>query len=90
MKCWTKEPIMQKILRIERYPVAPDAALAVATAWARHALLLLRQLGQIVNTWTIRHGSRRALAELERHHLRDIGKTAAQARDEAAKPFWRA
>jgi uncharacterized protein YjiS (DUF1127 family) len=32
--------------------------------------------------------SRRALAELSDHHLRDIGLSRDEARHEAAKPFW--
>ncbi len=32
--------------------------------------------------------SRRVLANLEDHELRDIGITREQANEEAAKPFW--
>ena len=80
---------MQKLLRIERYPAASHIGLALA-AFEEHAIRLLRQLGEMVGTWATRSGTRRALAELERHHLLDIGKTAEEARHEAAKPFWRA
>ena len=79
---------MQKILIIERYPAASDAAWAITADWWQHAVRLLRRLGETVKTWAIRHGTRRALAELERHHLLDIGKTPEEARREAAKPFW--
>lgn len=36
-----------------------------------------------------RQAQRRALAGLDDHLLRDIGITRAQARAEAARPFWR-
>ena len=81
---------MQKILRIERHPAVSDAAVAAAAASSQHAVRLLRRLGEIVNAWAIRRGTRRALAELERHHLLDIGKTHEEVQREAAKPFWRA
>lgn len=34
------------------------------------------------------HRSRRALANLETHHLNDIGITAAEARREAGRTSW--
>ena len=74
---------MQKILRIERYAAA---SLPVAATVRRHALRLLRQLSELM----IRNGTRRALVELERHRLLDIGKTPEEAKREAAQPFWRA
>jgi uncharacterized protein YjiS (DUF1127 family) len=39
--------------------------------------------------WLERGRSRRVLATLDDHQLRDIGVTRAQARLESAKPFWR-
>ena len=36
-----------------------------------------------------RSRQRQALAELDDHHLKDIGVTRQQAIDEAAKPFWK-
>jgi uncharacterized protein YjiS (DUF1127 family) len=36
-----------------------------------------------------RSRQRQALAELDDHHLKDIGKTRLEANAEAAKPFWR-
>ncbi len=46
---------------------------------------------RVVQLWAERRGQRRTLGELadEQHLLDDIGLTRAQARDEAAKPFWR-
>jgi uncharacterized protein YjiS (DUF1127 family) len=40
-------------------------------------------------TWHDRARERRALMELSDHMLRDIGISRAEARGEAAKPFWR-
>jgi len=39
--------------------------------------------------WLERGRSRRVLATLDDHQLRDIGVTRAEARLESAKPFWR-
>ena len=39
--------------------------------------------------WKRRYETRRDLARMDRHLLSDIGLTEAQARTEAAKPFWR-
>jgi uncharacterized protein YjiS (DUF1127 family) len=50
------------------------------TGWGRLALRLLRAYE--------RQQQRRALRELDRHTLRDIGITPDQARSEARKPFW--
>lgn len=36
-----------------------------------------------------RSRQRQALAELDDHHLKDIGKTRPEAMAEAAKPFWK-
>ncbi|MGF6093404.1 DUF1127 domain-containing protein [Pseudomonas sp. 18175] len=38
--------------------------------------------------WQRRH-TRKALLELTREQLRDVGLTAEQARQEGLKPFWR-
>jgi uncharacterized protein YjiS (DUF1127 family) len=43
-----------------------------------------------VATWRLRHRTRRQLAGLDAHALRDIGIGPDQARREAGKPFWRA
>lgn len=49
--------------------------------WGRFALRLLRAYE--------RQQQRRALRELDRHMLDDIGVTPEEAEAEARKPFWR-
>jgi len=39
-------------------------------------------------TWD-RQRQRRALFDLDEHHLRDIGKTRVETLKEARKPFWK-
>jgi uncharacterized protein YjiS (DUF1127 family) len=78
---------MQKLLRIDGAAMAPLAG-AAAARWGSHARRMARAAGETITAWAIRHGTRRALAELERHRLLDIGKTPEEARREAAKPFW--
>jgi uncharacterized protein YjiS (DUF1127 family) len=80
---------MQILLRIEGYAAAPLVSADAAPSRAPAAGLVHR-LVAATTLWSIRHNTRRALAELDRHQLRDIGKTAEEARCEAAKPFWQA
>jgi len=40
--------------------------------------------------WQSRANQRARLAEMESHRLEDMGITPAEARREAAKPFWHA
>ena len=47
------------------------------------------RLAALIALWYRRWEQRAALAALEDHMLRDIGKTRSQALDEAAKSFWR-
>ena len=47
-------------------------------------------LRQSLSRWASRLQSRKPLARLDGPHLRDIGVTPKEARQEAAKPFWRA
>ena len=49
----------------------------------------LRSLAQLVGLWLERIHTRRALAELDEHLLRDIGRTSIEARRESAQPFWK-
>ncbi len=42
-----------------------------------------------VSNWMVRYRSRRTLAKLDPHLLRDIGLTEHQAAQELEKPFWR-
>ncbi|MEM6487991.1 MAG: DUF1127 domain-containing protein [Pseudomonadota bacterium] len=48
-----------------------------------HALLTL------LAAWQSRMRSRRRLAEMDAHLLRDIGLSDEQVRNELEKPFWR-
>ena len=56
----------------------------------RSAQSRLHVWGSTIRMWFERNRQRRALAELDDRLLRDIGVTSAQARSEAAKPFWSA
>lgn len=47
-------------------------------------------LWQRIDLWLHRYSSRRDLAELDEHMLKDIGMTRLDADREAFKPFWRA
>ena len=60
----------------------PGPRFSLARTWRRG----LRTL----DLWYSRHEERRALASLTADQLRDIGVGEAEARLEAAKPFWRA
>ncbi len=62
--------------------VMPTPGLASRTSRAVPVL-------QVVSVWLTRHRSRRALACLDEHLLRDIGLTAQDASDELRKPLWR-
>jgi len=48
------------------------------------------QVAWLLTQWSERRRTRRELADLPPHLLRDIGMTQEAARAEAAKPFWRA
>ena len=39
--------------------------------------------------WETRHRTRKALARLDSHALRDVGLDALSAEAEATRPFWR-
>jgi uncharacterized protein YjiS (DUF1127 family) len=49
----------------------------------------LHDIAVLAAGWLARARSRRALLALDARALRDIGVTAAAARREAARPFWR-
>jgi uncharacterized protein YjiS (DUF1127 family) len=87
--CKAKELQMQKLLRMDGCATGPLVSAEVAI-WRAHSLGLLRRVSATITRWAIRNGTRRALAELNRHQLLDIGKTAEEARRESAKPFWQA
>lgn len=56
-------------------------SLPVLALWAMNIAVFLV-------TWDHRLRSRRALARLDPHLLRDIGIGHAEARQEAERPFW--
>lgn len=49
----------------------------------------LFNLARVVLVWEQRRHTRRAMARLDGHMMRDIGLTAEAVADETAKPFWR-
>ena len=49
----------------------------------------LAKLRPLWRVWRRRVRSRRELAEIDDHMLRDIGLTRSVALTESAKPFWR-
>ena len=51
---------------------------------------VLAGLVPLIGLWLRRIETRRALAKLDTEHLEDVGLTAAGARRECRKPFWRA
>lgn len=51
---------------------------------------VMMQYVETVGTWERRAAQRRRLDELDDRALRDIGRSRAEAAEEAAKPFWRA
>lgn len=52
--------------------------------------LSLSRLRQQLRIYQQNRHTRRQLLSLDAHLLADIGKTPAQVREEAAKPFWKA
>jgi uncharacterized protein YjiS (DUF1127 family) len=67
-------------------PSRPGSALHQSNSWRAFA-----SPWRVAQLWAERRSQRRTLGELieEKHRLDDVGLTRAQARDEAAKPFWR-
>ena len=80
---------MQNLLRIEGHAATPLVGADAAPPRAPAAGLVHR-LVAAMTLWSVRHNTRRVLAGLDSHQLLDIGKTAEEARCEAAKPFWQA
>jgi uncharacterized protein YjiS (DUF1127 family) len=50
----------------------------------------LAALARLLQEWRGRARSRREIAKLDDHAIRDLGISASQMRFEASKPFWRA
>lgn len=51
---------------------------------------VLVSLALTVAAWELRYRTRKQLAQMPRHMLRDIGLSESHAETEAEKPFWRA
>lgn len=49
---------------------------------------LVSRIADLLWQWRHRAESRRWLAEMEPHHLRDIGLTTGERAAEVRKPFW--
>jgi uncharacterized protein YjiS (DUF1127 family) len=67
--------------------------LALPCAKSKHAAVFLpafRRATHIIRLWFMRMESRRDLATLSDHELRDIGLTRNDVEREPAKSFWRA
>jgi uncharacterized protein YjiS (DUF1127 family) len=70
-------------MHIETFPVPQIKSARSGTARLR---VLLNRLGD----WYVCARSRRHLAELDGHMLKDIGLSEADRRRECARPCWRA
>lgn len=69
--------------------LAPNKLTAMPTAGLAARTYRAVPVLQVVSGWLNRHRSRRALAVLDEHLLRDIGLTTQDAFDELRKPLWR-
>ena len=70
-------------LTLTRFPTGSEASLdkfGWIDWWAR--------IVDTLNTWNRRHKTRRHLARVEHHVLRDIGISEADRFIESNKPFW--
>jgi uncharacterized protein YjiS (DUF1127 family) len=59
------------------------------TPTAAAVLRVIIGILRIISRWIDRSNQRSALAELDDHLLRDIGKSRDDALREASKPFWK-
>lgn len=69
------------------------AKIALALGKREHFPLASQWAIQVANTivtWNDRYNTRRPLGTMTYALLEDIGVTSEQAKQEAAKPFWRA
>jgi uncharacterized protein YjiS (DUF1127 family) len=73
-------------------PVSPHAMKhgrsSRSTTWAAVLFTAIRRTSYILSVWQKRSASRRQLARLDDHLLRDIGLTRADAEQEIMKSFW--
>lgn len=68
---------------------APAAPRLFAGGFVAGRAALMRFL-EVLAVWEERRETRRRLAEMDDHLLRDIGTSRAEALAESEKPFWRA
>ena len=66
-----------------------EGTILARTAWPDQLRRAPRRCAKWLWTCAERSAQRRALAELDSHRLRDIGRTREEAQAEAGKPFWR-
>jgi uncharacterized protein YjiS (DUF1127 family) len=72
-------------------PVRDRPALDAASIPVAPPLAAMRRAaGATLRVWGFRLRTRAALRDLEAARLADLGLSAAEARQEADKPFWRA
>ena len=50
---------------------------------------ILRKIQQTYSLWNMRHATRKELAVMDNHMLKDIGLSLGDRLVEAEKPFWR-
>ena len=73
---------------VDASPRATGAARPIAGARPTGRALFGSMLASTLG-WIVVSRQRRALAELDKRLLQDIGISSADARHEAQKPFWR-
>jgi uncharacterized protein YjiS (DUF1127 family) len=61
----------------------------IASRLSRNMRLAHLRLNEVAWTWYARARSRRALAQLNDHVLKDIGVSRVDVYRETTKPFWR-
>jgi uncharacterized protein YjiS (DUF1127 family) len=62
-----------------------------AIDWSRPSDAFMRSVRRValkIRGWSERSRQRRALLELDDHHLKDIGLSRTEVMAEARKPFW--
>lgn len=70
--------------------IAYNAAYAARSSFSARLGDMLSAALATPRLWASRRHDRRALMQLDDHMLRDIGFDRTQAKEMAARPFWRA